>query len=164
MTDAVADQYRPVLGRFATGVTVVTVAADDLDYGMTVNAFSSVSLDPPLVQFCADLETRTHDLVADAEHYAVNVLTRDHEHLSNRFAGQQEEMDDPFHDIDVVREATGAPVFDDCLAYIDCSLEHSYDGGDHTIYVGRVEDLGVRNGDADPLTFYQGEYGTIAQE
>jgi flavin reductase (DIM6/NTAB) family NADH-FMN oxidoreductase RutF len=163
MTD-VQDQYRPVLGHFATGVTVVTVAADDLDYGMTVNAFSSVSLDPPLVQFCADHDTRTHDLVADAGNYAVNVLTTDQEHLSNRFAGQQEEMDDPFEDIDVVREATGAPVFDDALAYIDCTLEHSYDGGDHTIYVGRVEDLGVRDEGANPLTYYQGEYGTITTE
>lgn len=158
------DDFRSVLGRFATGVTVVTVGHDDLDYGMTVNAFSSVSLDPPLVQFCADVDTHTHDLVAEADHYAVSILTRDQEWLSNRFAGQQEEMDDPFGDVETFRAETGAPIFEESLAFLDCSLEHSYDGGDHTIYVGRVEEMGVLEGDADPLTFFRGSYGTIASD
>jgi len=160
MTD-ISEQFRPVLGQFATGVTVVTVSTPDLDYGMTVNAFSSVSLSPPLVQFCADLETRTHDLVAEAEHYAVNVLSADQEWLSNRFAGQQEELDDPFEDVETFRSETGAPIIADTLAYLDCELDSAYAGGDHTIYVGRVVDLAVQDPEAAPLTFVRGEYGTI---
>lgn len=155
------DTFRQVTGHFATGVTVVTVNADGTDHGMTVNSFASVSLDPPYVLFNADVDTNTHDLVAEAEHYAVNILTNDQEGLSDRFAGAHHDLDDPFEDIPVGRRETGAPIFEESLAYIDCSLEASYDGGDHTIYLGRVDDLGLLESDTDPLTFYQGQYGTI---
>jgi flavin reductase (DIM6/NTAB) family NADH-FMN oxidoreductase RutF len=92
----------------------------------------------------------------------VNILATDQEWLSNRFAGEHEEMDDPFGDIEARREETGAYVFDNSIAYIDCELHASYDGGDHTIYVGHIEDLDVQRPDADPLTFFRGDYGTIS--
>jgi len=155
------DTFRRTLGTFATGVTVVTMYDGDEDHGMTVNSFASVSLDPPLVLYNADRETRSHDFTRRAGNYAVNVLAADQEWLSNRFAGQQEEMDTPFADVDTRREETGALVFEDALAYVDCSLADSHDGGDHTIYVGEVESLGVQRPDADPLTYFKGEYGTV---
>lgn len=155
------DDLREVSGQFATGVTVVTVDASNEKHGMTVNSFASVSLDPPLVLFNADMDTDSHDLVAETEHYAVNILSKDQEWVSNRFAGEHKEMDDPFEDIDYTTEATGAPILSDSLAYIDCTLWESYDGGDHTIYVGEVQDLEVLNGDEDPLTFFRGDYETI---
>lgn len=155
------DTFRSVTGHFATGVTVVTVNADGTDHGMTVNSFASVSLEPPYVLFNADVDTNTHEMVAEAGHYAVNILTRDQEPVSDRFAGAHHEMDDPFEDIPTTRKETGAPVFTESLAYIDCSLAASYDGGDHTIYLGEVEEMGLLEADADPLTFYQGQYGTI---
>lgn len=156
--------YRDLLGHFATGVTVVTVDAGDRVHGMTVNSFSSVSLDPPLVQFGADVETLTHDLVAEAGHYGVNVLRRDQEHLSNRFAGAHHDMDDPFEDITLETGPSGAPLFADALVTFDCSLEASHAAGDHTIYVGRVASSSFIDEDADPLTFYRGDYGTITGE
>jgi len=158
------DTFRQTLGSFATGVTVVTMydGEEDEDHGMTVNSFTSVSLDPPLVLYNADEETRSHDFTARAGNYAVNVLAADQEWLSNRFAGKQEDMDEPFADIETRREETGALVFEDAMAYIDCTLEDSYDGGDHTIYLGRVRSLGVQRPEADPLTFFRGEYGTIS--
>lgn len=155
------DSFRNVMGSFATGVTVVTMTDGDVKHGMTANSFASVSLDPPLVLFNADRETTTHDLVQEADNFAVNILTQDQEWISNRFAGEHHEMDDPFEDVPVRTEATGAPIIDDTLAYIDCSLHASHDGGDHTIYVGYVEDLATQNPDESPLTFYQGSYGTI---
>lgn len=155
------DQYREVLGNFATGVTVVSTHVDDIDHAMTVNSLTSLSIDPPLILFNADTETDTHDLVAEAGRYAVNILSAEQEWLSNRFAGEHKDMEDPFHDIQIRREATGSPIIEETLGYIDCTLERSFDGGDHTIYVGRIKDLGVNRPSAQPLTFFRGEYGTI---
>ena len=153
---------RRILGNFATGVTVITLNADGLWHGMTANAFSSVSLDPPLVLFCADKGTNCHDLVPEAQHYAVNILTADQEWLSNRFAGEHHDMDDPFEDVPVTEAATGAPIIEGTLGYVDCTLEESHDAGDHTVYVGHVETGEVVEGEADPLTFFRGDYGTMA--
>lgn len=154
-------KYRETLGNFATGVTVVTMNNGDQDHGMTVNSFASVSLDPPLVLYNADKDTDSHDFTQEAGNFAVNVLTSEQESLSNRFAGEHKEMDDPFYDIEARREATGAPIFENALAYMDCTLHESHDAGDHTIYVGRVEDLDVQHPDADPLTFFRGKYGRV---
>lgn len=159
--DVLPDAVRSVMGQFATGVTVVTLSQDGLDHGMTVNSFTSVSLDPPLVLFNAAKETRTHDMIPEAGNFAVNILTEDQELLSNHFAGEHHDMDDPFEDVPFYRDATGAPIIEDTLAYLDCSLEGSYVGGDHTIYLGKIEALGVHQPEADPLTFFRGEYGTI---
>lgn len=157
----VLDEFRDVSGHFATGVTVVTLNADGFDHGMTVNSFTTVSLDPPLVLFNADKETNTHDLVSDVGHYGVNILAKSQEQLSNRFAGEHHEMEDPFEDIPYFRSSTGAPIFKDAVAYLDCSLKSKYVEGDHTIYVGQVKELDVQHSDQDPLTFFKGKYGTI---
>ena len=155
------DEYRNALGHFATGVTVVTYAADGADNGITVNSFASLSLDPPLVLWNCDVSAESHDLIPEAGHYAVNVLTEEQEWLSTRFAGEHREMDDPFHDVPVRRGETGAPIIEESLSYVDCSLEETFAGGDHSILVGRVEDMGVEADDADPLLFYQGQYRSI---
>ena len=156
-----ADEYRNALGHFATGVTVVTYAADGADHGITVNSFASLSLDPPLVLWNCDVSAESHDMIPEAGHYAVNVLTAEQEWLSTRFAGEHREMDDPFHDVPVRRGETGAPIIEGSLSYVDCSLEETFAGGDHSILVGRVEDMGVAADGADPLLFYQGEYRSI---
>ncbi|WP_313693552.1 flavin reductase family protein [Halorarum halobium] len=155
------DQFRQVMGNFATGVTVVTTTVDGDDHAMTVNSFASVSLDPPLVLFNADKGTTSHDLIAESERYAVNVLSAEQEWLSNRFAGEHKEMDDPWEDVTFRREATGSPIVEEAICYMDCTLTESYDGGDHTIYLGHVEEMGVQEPDAAPLTFFRGQYGTI---
>ena len=156
-----ADEYRSALGRFATGVTVVTFAGEDGDHGITVNSFTSLSLDPPLVLWNCDVEAESHELLPQAGHYAVNVLASDQEWLSSRFAGEHREMDDPFGDVEFRRGETGAPLVEGALAYVDCTLEATHDGGDHSIFVGRVEDLGVGDADAEPLLFYEGGYRDI---
>lgn len=156
-----ADDYRRTLGTFATGVTVVTFSHGGKDHGITVNSFASLSLDPPLVLWNCDVSAASHDLLPEAGHYAVNVLTEEQEWLSNRFAGEHKEMDDPFEDVDVRRGETGAPIIEGSLSYVDCTLEETYAGGDHTILVGRIEDLGVEEGDADPLVFYEGKYRSL---
>jgi flavin reductase (DIM6/NTAB) family NADH-FMN oxidoreductase RutF len=155
------DELRSILGTFATGVTVITLATDDVVHGMTANAFSSVSLDPPLVLFCADVDTNCHDLVPQANHFAVNILSEEQEWLSNRFAGEHHDMDDPFEDVPSSTAETGAPIIDDTLAFLDCRLHESVEAGDHTVYIGRVEDAALRETESPPLTFFRGDYGTI---
>lgn len=155
-----SSELRDIFGQFATGVTVVTTGGEE-KHGMTVNSFTSVSLEPPLVLFNADKGTNTHDKVPKVGHYAVNILTLDQQWISDRFAGKHHEMNDPFEDISTMTKATGAPIIRDTLAYIDCSLQESFQGGDHTIYLGHIEEADQLNRDSDPLTFYQGGYGTI---
>ncbi|MFC4540332.1 flavin reductase family protein [Halosolutus amylolyticus] len=153
--------FRETLGSFATGVTVVTMNHDGVDHAMTVNSFTSVSLDPPLVQYNADKGTTSHDFTRKAKNFAVNILAEDQQEISDRFAGAHKEMDDPFEDLATRREETGALVFENTLGYVDCELFESYDGGDHTIYVGEVQSADTNRSGAKPLTFFRGEYGTI---
>ncbi|MWV41011.1 MULTISPECIES: flavin reductase family protein [Natrialba] len=157
------DDFRTTLGTFATGVTVVTFTLDGDDHALTVNSFTSLSLDPPLVLWNCDVDASSHDLLEKADNYAVNILTEDQEELSTRFAGQHHEMDDPFEGIDLFRSETGAPIFEDTLAYLDCTIDARHEGGDHTIFVGRVEDAAVQNPDEQPLIFFRGNYEELAE-
>jgi len=158
------DLFRTVMGQFATGVTVVTLPSEP-PHGITVNAFSSVSLDPPLVLVCIDHDTRAHELLAGddgVDGYCVNVLTADQRDLGEHFADIVDLDRDPFEADPTRTEVSGAPVFEESLAYADCTVEAAHEAGDHTIYVGAVEDAEVLRPDADPVTFYAGEWGTLA--
>ena len=145
--------FRNALGRFATGVTVVTLWRDGSLHGMTANAFSSVSLDPPLVLVCVDKKGSTHGLIEAVGRFAVNILAEDQEHLSRYFAGKR----DPAVSIplDPTTKAR-SPILQGVIAWLDCELWNSYDGGDHTIFVARVETLHVSGG--RPLLFFEGRY------
>lgn len=158
------DEFRQTLGNFSTGVTVVTMHHKGEDHGMTVNSFASVSLNPPWVLYNADEGTKSHKFTQKAENYAVNILAEDQQWISDRFAGTHEEMDNPFAEIETDRKETGALVFENCLGYVDCTLARSYEGGDHTVYVGEVQALSTQRPEARPLTFFRGEYGTITSE
>ena len=165
-------EFRRVLGHFPTGVTVVTAAGADGPEGMAIGSFSSVSLDPPLVMFCPGHESASWSRMRPAGSFCVNVLGDHQADVSRVFAGKS---DDRFDGLGIRVEATGAPVIEGCLAWIDCTVHAVHDGGDHDIVVGRVEALGV-DGDgagagadgagADgagagrgPLIFFKGGYG-----
>ncbi len=159
-----SDTFRSVLGRFATGVTVVTLPTEP-PHGITVNAFSSVSLDPPLVLVCIDHDTQAYDLLEDgADGYCVNVLTADQRELGEHFADIVDLERDPFVDDPTRVEASGAPIFEEALAYVDCTVETAHEAGDHTVYLGHVEGADVLTPEAEPVTFYDGEWGTLAAE
>lgn len=157
--------FRDLMGHFATGCTVVTFPADP-PHGMTVNAFASVSLDPPLCLICVDHDTRSYELL-DAEGidaFGVTMLTTDQRDIAEYFADMTDLPESPFESRPTRTAATGTPVFEDGLAFLDCTVDAAHPAGDHTIYVGRVEAGGRLNGDADPLTFYQGAWGTLAAD
>lgn len=155
------DELRHVMGNFATGCTVVTLPTDP-PHGMTVNAFSSVSLDPPLVLFCADHDTTCHEhLSGGVDAYGVNVLTADQVDIGEYFANMRDLDEEPFEDRATRTEETGTPLFADSLAYLDCTVEAAHPAGDHTIYVGRVEAAEVCSPEGEPLTFFRGDWGTV---
>lgn len=161
MTDAAPDSqtFRNAMGQFATGVTVVTFPPADDPHGITVNAFTSTSLAPPLVLVCLDHDTKSYELLAsgDADVFCVNVLAATQQSLGEHFAGMTE-LDAPFADTQT--DVTGAPYFEDALAYFDCTVHATFEAGDHTVYVGRVETATVLDDSSDPLTFFRGEWGT----
>lgn len=152
--------FRAVLGRFASGVTVVTVRdADGRDHGMTVSAFCSVSLEPPLVLACIDRTATLLPSLGAGTAYAINVLSESQEALSRRFAA---EMDDRFDGVGYTRGPSGSPLLDDTLAYLECRVEARVDAGDHVVVIGRVENTHV-NEDAAPLLYYRSGYGRLVR-
>lgn len=147
--------FRQLMGRFATGVTVVTIMAPDgTPCGMTVNSLSSVSLDPPLVSICVDREADMHAALTGAPGYVVNILRSDQEAVSRRFA---EDRPDRFDGVGYGLSSDGHPILDGVLAHLECTGHASIDAGDHSIFLGLVVD--GASGEGHPLLFYQGEYG-----
>jgi 3-hydroxy-9,10-secoandrosta-1,3,5(10)-triene-9,17-dione monooxygenase reductase component len=146
---------RTVGGHFATGVTVVTALEGETPVGMACNSFTTVSLDPPLVLFCAMTSSSTWPRMRDATGFAINVLAEEGESLSRVFATKDI---DRFATVSHRRGATGAPILDDALAYFDCVPEVQHDAGDHVIVVLRVVELGYAP-EGKPLLFYRGGYG-----
>ncbi|MEP6692374.1 MAG: flavin reductase family protein [Gemmatimonadaceae bacterium] len=149
--------FRSILGRFATGVSIVTARdATETDHGMTVSAFSSLSLDPPLVLACIDRTTEMYGVLMDATHFTVNILAEEQESLSRRFA---EQMTDRFDGVGFTRSSTGAAILDDVIAFAECEITSRSDAGDHTIFVGRVLSGESRAG--RPLLYYRGGYAQL---
>jgi flavin reductase (DIM6/NTAB) family NADH-FMN oxidoreductase RutF len=155
--------FRSAMSGFPTGVTVVTVAGrDGARYGMTVNAFSSVSLDPPLVLVCLARAGRGQDLVRDAGVFSVNVLADDQEHLSRWFADRRRPMDATmFAGIAVRLGSTGCPILPEAAASFDCRVHRLVDAGDHVLVLGEVVAL-RHHPERAPLVFHAGGYGELA--
>jgi flavin reductase (DIM6/NTAB) family NADH-FMN oxidoreductase RutF len=150
------------MSNFATGVTVLTTrTADGVMHGMTANAVTSVSLDPPLVLVCVDRGARTHRYIEESRAFALNILSEDQRHLSERFARRDAEGPSLWVGLSLRPGATGSPVILDTIAYVDCRLFAAYPGGDHTIFVGEVVDLGVLS-DKPPLLFFRSGYTGVA--
>lgn len=152
------DAFRSVLGRFASGVTIVTsLDAQGRDHGMTVSAFCSLSLEPPLVLACIDRSATMHDLLTDGTPLAINVLSAGQEALSRRFASG--DPPNRFDGVGYTRGALGVAVLDDVLAWLECRVVARHPGGDHTIVVGHVEAVGTRQ--ERPLLYYRSGYATL---
>ncbi|HZU69676.1 MAG TPA: flavin reductase family protein [Ktedonobacteraceae bacterium] len=137
------DFFRQVMGQFATGVTVATTCEHGRAAGLTVNSFTSVSLDPPLVLICVDLRSNVLPHFRESGVFAVNILTNRQEALSRCFATMSEERYENFCHASYHVAATGAPIIDGVLAFIDARIIAEYPGGDHAIFLGQVEAMGT---------------------
>lgn len=157
---AVADtaRIRRTLGGFATGVTVVTVGGDT-PHGMTANSFTGVSLDPPLVLICVERHAVMHQCLLHTRSFGVSVLGGGQEHVARYFADRRRPLGiDQFGYLDwVPGERTGAPLITDAVAQVECDLWRTYDGGDHTIFVGRLLSLRHRT-EEGALVFLNGAF------
>jgi flavin reductase (DIM6/NTAB) family NADH-FMN oxidoreductase RutF len=148
------NELRRVMGHFATGVTVITTRSNDgKPYGLTANAFSSVSLDPPLLLVCVDKKAESYPYFEQSKVFTVNILADNQEGLSRRFAVSGGAK---FDGVAYRMGANGAPILDGALAYIECTLYSAYDSGDHTIYLGEVQQ--AETSERKPLLFYRGGY------
>lgn len=145
--------FRQAMSHFASGVTVVTTAVDGRLCGITVSSFTSLSLEPPLVLVCIDKRAASHSAIADARRFAVNILKDDQEYLSRRFASQEAEKFTPGM---YTLSASGLPLLNGALAQVECELHAALPGGDHTIYVGRVDTAQVHQG--RPLVYFRSGY------
>ena len=148
---------REVLGHFASGVTVVTAVTVEGPIGFTCQSFSSLSLDPPLVAFAPARSSRTWPRLREIGRFCVNVLSEGQDDVSQNFARS---VPDKFAGVPWKPSAHGAPVLEDVVAWIDGELWAEYDGGDHTIVVARVLDLGA-SPDRRPLLYHRGSYGLL---
>lgn len=149
---------RAALGAFATGITVLTCrGVDGKPVGLTVNSFNSVSLDPPLIVWSLAADSPMLRDFEACTHYAVNVLTLDQLDLSQRFAARE---DDKFRDLEVTEGAGGAPLIARCGAWFECRNETRHAGGDHILFLGRVER--VAKGSGQPLVYHGGRYRRLA--
>jgi len=174
--------FRQVMSRFTTGITVVTTRSHEGLAGVTVNSFCSVSLDPPLVLVCLDLKSHTLVYFRKSGSFVVNILTDQQEYLSRCFATSSQERYEHFCHAAYHPAVTGSPVIDGALAFIDARIVAEYPGGDHIIFIGLVEAMGVGNhvvftDNADehsgsatiddyaaPLAYYRGQYRHLAPD
>jgi flavin reductase (DIM6/NTAB) family NADH-FMN oxidoreductase RutF len=152
-----ADAFRSALRRFATGVTIVTVASGDEMHGMTASSFASVSLVPPLVLVCLDKASRTLTLVSETKTFAVNVLRADQQEASVAFARPGLK---PFESVAHRRGSNGAPVLDDAIAVLECATYRVFEAGDHEVVLGEVTAASAPGG--DPLVYYDGAYRSLS--
>ncbi|HUC35878.1 MAG TPA: flavin reductase family protein [Acidimicrobiales bacterium] len=150
-------RFREVLGHFATGVAVVTAMEGSEPVGFTCQAFTSLSLDPPMVALAPGKSSTSWPRIAQAGRFCVNVLSEGQEALSRDFAVSG---GDKFSGVGWRPAGNGAPLLDGVLAWVECTLTATHDAGDHELVLGRVEDMGVNGG--RPLLYYRGGFGTFS--
>ena len=160
-----ARRFRDVLGLFASGVTVVTTMSEGEPVGMTCQSFSSVSLEPPLVMFSPAKTSRAWPRIQRAGYFCVNILSAEQAEVSNAMATKGS---DKYDGIGWRPAATGAPLLDGVLGYVDCTVHSVHEAGDHYVVLGRVKELGfgtdvVEGSGRKPLLYYRGSYDTVTR-
>ncbi len=154
-----SEHFRDALRHFPSGVTVVTIKSPNVEavHGLTVSAFASVSPDPPLILIAIDHRTSAHELLERAgTTFAVNILGHDQMELSNRFAWLKDE--DRFAEGNWATAVTGAPILENALAWLDCTVYSRFPAGSHTIYSGELQASAVTRPDAKPLLYWNRGY------
>jgi flavin reductase (DIM6/NTAB) family NADH-FMN oxidoreductase RutF len=153
------NEFRAALARFASGVTVITTTDNQGNlHGITVSAFCSLSLEPPLVLICIDKKTGSHYAFEESKFFIVNILHEKQQHYADRFASK---LPDKFDGVKFSKNPGGVPIIENVLANLECRLINFHDNGDHTIFVGQVEK--VKIGEGNPLLYFLGKYRKIRE-
>ncbi|MBC8353781.1 MAG: flavin reductase family protein [Planctomycetes bacterium] len=150
-------EQRRILGKFVTGVTVASTKVGDETWGMTANAVTSLSLDPPLVILCIQKEGQSRIKFEEGGCFALNILSADQQEISDRFAFKGPK---DFSDLDATTAKTGAPILNGTLGWVDCKLKEILPGGDHDIFIGEIV-AGAAPEEGEPLLYYSGKYAKL---
>lgn len=156
-----SDELRDAMRYWATGVVLVTASYNGINHGMTVSSFTSISLDPPLVLISLERSTRTRDLVLGSGKFAVTVLARSQQAISDRFAGRHTEYEDRFAGLPVEIMSSGIQVVSGALMYLDCRLEYVYEASTHSLVIGEVtavKDGAASSDENEPLIYFNRAY------
>lgn len=159
MQSSIQENLKAFMRMFPQGVTVVTTILNGTPGGITVSAFTSISLNPPLIMIAISKDSTFHDVLMKTKTFAVNLLGKNDKEISERFAGKY--GDDKFSNVRYKIGKFGAPVLEDALAVMECSIWRTYDGGDHTIFIGEVLNVRINKQDL-PLVYYNRGYTTLA--
>ncbi|MDQ3007354.1 MAG: flavin reductase family protein [Chloroflexota bacterium] len=158
-----SEKLRHALRAWTTGVTIITAKHEDQQYGMTVNSFSSVSLEPPVISVVLRQLTHTHDLVLSSGMFAVTILTSEQEELSNRFAGKLPNITDRFEEVQTDKLFIDAPTFKNGMAYFNCRVMNSMPIGENTLFIAEVIAVARdEQNEADPLVYHNRVYWKLA--
>ena len=155
--------FRAALGRFGSGVTVASTVLDGVDHLMTASAFTSVSLDPPMVLVCSHRTSRFHDAVLQSGIWGVSILAEGGMKTSAWFADRGRALDGQLDGVAHHRGPSGVALLDDSLGWLECRTHAVHDGGDHSIIVGDVVGAGILEDADDPLLYYRSHYGTMVR-
>lgn len=150
-------EQRRILGKFATGVTVASTKIGDETWGMTANAVTSLSLDPPLVILCIQKEGQSRAKFEEGGCFALNILSADQREISDRFAFKGPK---DFSDLETTTAETGAPILQDAIGWVDCKLKEILPGGDHDIFIGEIVAGGAPEAGV-PLLYFSGKYANL---
>jgi flavin reductase (DIM6/NTAB) family NADH-FMN oxidoreductase RutF len=153
-----ANTFRQLLSHFASGIAIVTACDGERDVGMTVSAFCSVSLSPPLVLVCVDRSASMHDLLLRHPRLGISIMASEHEAHCRRFADKNETC--RFHGVSCTRGESSVLLLDDAMAHLECQLVHHCHAGDHTIFIAEVERGAMRDG--QPLLYFRGHFAQLA--
>jgi len=156
-----APTFRRIMGQFPTGVTVLAARAGEVVHGMTANAFTSVSLHPPLVLVCVANASRTKPVLDAAGWFAVSILAHDQVEVAQVFSNPELDGFQRFGRVRWRAGQSGAPIIEGCLAYLESRIVATYEAGDHTVYLGKVEHGDVPRPEDAPLLFFRREYWTL---
>lgn len=154
-------QFREALAHWASGVTIVSTVKEGFWKGATASAFTSVSLEPPMVLIALDRRLYTRQLIAEAGCYAVSILGAQHERLARIFAGMHPEIEDRYAQAAWRTAETGAPILEDASGWVDCTVEHTVESGDHTLFIGRVLACGAATQAPPPLLYHRRLWGSF---
>jgi flavin reductase len=152
-------EQRRIFGRFATGVTVLSTVADEETWGMTANAVTSLSLEPPLVLVAVVRNSATDTYLKSSRRFALNILGAEQRNLSTRFSGPGPR---DFSDLETKTAVTGCPILVEAIAWVDCRVVEIFSGGDHEIFIGEIVAGDAHQGEKKPLLFYSGQYARLA--
>jgi len=153
-----SNDFRNICGHYATGITVLTITHKGQSHGITVNSFSSVSIDPPLVLFCIDKDARFNKPLNEEQSLAINILSKHQQEVSRRFANSKLTNEERFNGLDKMPKYKH-PVFAKTLGFLEAKLQATHDGGDHWIYVAKVSSGRVFDG--SPILYYGGSYWSL---